>query len=766
MVPGDEHPTGVTFASAFEQSMRAALEFKGGPYAASLARLLADLVEGQLSVERFREQVLTDPHLAALLKALVGQQAQAATTTVAFGQGSQVGDVTIRDVIGGHLFQLNIYHDAPISSPPPSPATTRPRRRKSPQVGTRISARSRLTRGSTALPLPHTRRLRVFLCHAAVDKAVVRALYQRLRAAQIDPWLDEEDLLPGQDWRREIPRAVEAADVVLICLSHASQAGTGYLQHEITFALDVAERQPPDSIFLIPLRLVDCPVPERLARWQWVSLYEPDGFRRLLRALRVRAAELELYPPADLLPTGQPPPSAPSTPQPEDLRLTDQPPPPAPPISEHAPDATELRRARELVAREQWRQAVTLYERLLGHGPLPRPDAAELERARRELQRQGAERASKTLTRPPSRSGKATAPAIDVDQTLADLALLLDQYTGVASVATLAARLAENAAVRPATRRRAGALAGRLGDPRYPRHPDEWRRELARRPLGSGARPWNAYQAPPYWCYLPSGSYIVGGWEPEQATSQIELAPFWVARFAITVAQYEPFVAVGYSADAQRWWEPASWRWKRSGAGVGQPRWWDEAPYRGASQPVIGVSWHEATAFCTWLSQQFADGLPEGYQLRLPTEAEWEVAAAWNGLADRRRYPWGDDRPTPALAIFSESGPGRPAPVGCCPTGTTACGALDLAGNVWELTTSGYEGYPAQSHEVITTLRGKPVPWRGGSWQADAGQLACGQRFAARPDRGFDTGGFRIVLAPAIRLPDVSPPNDRTLNRS
>ncbi|GAB4444046.1 MAG: hypothetical protein Fur0044_40380 [Anaerolineae bacterium] len=97
--------------------------------------------------------------------------------------------------------------------------------------------------------------LRVFLCHTAADKPAVRDLYHRLRADGFEPWLDEEDLLPGQKWQKEIPKTVAASDVVIVCLSQAGLTRAGYVQEEIKFALDMADQQPEDSIFLIPLRL-------------------------------------------------------------------------------------------------------------------------------------------------------------------------------------------------------------------------------------------------------------------------------------------------------------------------------------------------------------------------------------------------------------------------------------------------------------------------------------------------------------------------------
>jgi outer membrane protein assembly factor BamD (BamD/ComL family) len=133
------------------------------------------------------------------------------------------------------------------------------------------------------------RPLKVFLCHASSDKPAVRDLYKRLLVEGVDAWLDQEKLLPGQDWRVEIPRAVREADVVVICLSNKSITKEGYVQKEIKFALDSADEKPQDTIFLIPARLEDCVVPEQLGRWQWVDLFEENGFVRLLRSLKLRA---------------------------------------------------------------------------------------------------------------------------------------------------------------------------------------------------------------------------------------------------------------------------------------------------------------------------------------------------------------------------------------------------------------------------------------------------------------------------------------------
>jgi len=137
-------------------------------------------------------------------------------------------------------------------------------------------------------PSPAARGQRVFLCHSSSDKPAVRALYRRLRTDGFQPWLDEEDLLPGQTWEYEIQQAVRSADVVLVCLSSRSVNKAGFVQKEIKFALDVADQKPEGEIFLIPVKLETCEIPERLRRWQWVDYFDAQGHNRLLGALRVR----------------------------------------------------------------------------------------------------------------------------------------------------------------------------------------------------------------------------------------------------------------------------------------------------------------------------------------------------------------------------------------------------------------------------------------------------------------------------------------------
>jgi uncharacterized protein (TIGR00288 family) len=138
-----------------------------------------------------------------------------------------------------------------------------------------------------------TSRLRVFLCHSSHDKPKVRELYSALKQQTgIQPWFDEEDLLPGQDWELEISKAVKSSHCVIVCLTEHATSSVGYLHKEVRFALDVADRQPEGQIFLIPVKIEECDVPERLSRFHWVELYKPGGYELLLKALHARGDTL------------------------------------------------------------------------------------------------------------------------------------------------------------------------------------------------------------------------------------------------------------------------------------------------------------------------------------------------------------------------------------------------------------------------------------------------------------------------------------------
>ena len=145
--------------------------------------------------------------------------------------------------------------------------------------------------------MTETCKLRVFLCQSSQDKPIVRELYQRLNAeGWIDPWLDEEKLLPGQDWELEIEKAVRETDVVILCLSNKSVTKEGYVQKEIKRALDIADEKPEGVIFLIPLRFNECNLPIRLGKYQYADYFPNDRkeltFMKVLESLNIRYRSL------------------------------------------------------------------------------------------------------------------------------------------------------------------------------------------------------------------------------------------------------------------------------------------------------------------------------------------------------------------------------------------------------------------------------------------------------------------------------------------
>lgn len=129
------------------------------------------------------------------------------------------------------------------------------------------------------------RLLKVFLCHSHTDRAAVRALYSRLKKDDVDVWLDRENLQPGQNWEREIRKAILNSDVVIACLSHGFNKQEGFRHEELKIALQKANLIPDDETFIIPIRLEKCDMPQSLQHLHRVDLFEKDGYKKLIHAL-------------------------------------------------------------------------------------------------------------------------------------------------------------------------------------------------------------------------------------------------------------------------------------------------------------------------------------------------------------------------------------------------------------------------------------------------------------------------------------------------
>lgn len=126
----------------------------------------------------------------------------------------------------------------------------------------------------------------VFLAYAEEDRAQVASWYRRLTDDGVPVWMDVEDIPPGRAWQWAIREAIVEAAAFVVFLSTASLSRRGYVHREVTRAIEVAEQVPEGGTFIIPARLDACELPARLNEWNAVDMFAPDGYHRLLSALR------------------------------------------------------------------------------------------------------------------------------------------------------------------------------------------------------------------------------------------------------------------------------------------------------------------------------------------------------------------------------------------------------------------------------------------------------------------------------------------------
>ena len=257
---------------------------------------------------------------------------------------------------------------------------------------------------------------------------------------------------------------------------------------------------------------------------------------------------------------------------------------------------------------------------------------------------------------------------------------------------------------------------------------------------------------------VPAGGFTMGtSTEPwaldnERPAHEVHVDAFAIDTVPVTNGAYEAFIAAG-GYDDPRWWSEAGWA-HRQDAQLVAPRFWARDGDRWvrtrfgvtepvtADEPVVHVSFHEAEAYAAWAGR------------RLPTEAEWEKAARYDPATGRsRRFPWGDDEPTPDRANLGQRHL-RPAPVGAYPAGASPLGVHQLVGDVWEWTSSDFHPYPGfvafpyrEYSEVFFGPEYKVL--RGGSFGTD--QVACRGTF-----RNWDYPVRRQIFAGFRCARDVS----------
>ncbi|MCC6615369.1 MAG: SUMF1/EgtB/PvdO family nonheme iron enzyme [Anaerolineae bacterium] len=223
-------------------------------------------------------------------------------------------------------------------------------------------------------------------------------------------------------------------------------------------------------------------------------------------------------------------------------------------------------------------------------------------------------------------------------------------------------------------------------------------------------------------------------------------APYKIAKYPVTNVQFRLFVETGGYRE-RKWWTEAGWQareegwhydggWKPSGKPWLEPRYWNDGKWNGEEQPMVGVSWYEAVAFCLWLSDV------TGENIMLPTEAQWQYAAQGD---DGRDYPWGKKWDTSRCNNnVGGEGVGKTTPVRQYEgKGDSFFGVVDMAGNVWDWCLTDYDDNTndVNSHTSRRVLR-------GGSWLNNfADNFRCGFRLRNYPHYWFNLIGFRLALS-------------------
>jgi energy-coupling factor transporter ATP-binding protein EcfA2 len=239
---------------------------------------------------------------------------------------------------------------------------------------------------------------------------------------------------------------------------------------------------------------------------------------------------------------------------------------------------------------------------------------------------------------------------------------------------------------------------------------------------GVGLRP----DGKPYieWCEVLSGTVCIEG-------RTFTVARFFVARYPVTYAQFQTFLDAKDGFENDAWWDGLA----------RQPM--SEQRTRSANNPRDRIGWFSAVAFARWLNACLPkDGRPplDDSVIRLPTEWEWQHAAA--GTDENQDFPWGDWDATRSNTL--ESGLSRAIAAGMYPHGSSACGALDLAGNVWEWCLNTYES-------LTTEVGGEERrSLRGGSYDFRYYRARSAARHNSSPFNDNDDFGFRLIFAAVL----------------
>ena len=238
-----------------------------------------------------------------------------------------------------------------------------------------------------------------------------------------------------------------------------------------------------------------------------------------------------------------------------------------------------------------------------------------------------------------------------------------------------------------------------------------------------------------YWVTIPAGEFLMGSSDEEVANAlkicpdcdfsyeqpqhSVVLDEYQIGRYEVTNRQYAQCVKAGTCPAVQE---------------LGEEK---------ELHPVVDVSWYGATTFCEWVGG------------RLPTEAEWEKAASWDdGTKTSSVYPWGDNIDCSFANYFGKDNGndyciGDTTPVGSYESGKSPHGLYDMAGNVWEWTSSLYQPYPYDANDGREDMSSSDDRMlRGGSWNYDANDVRSAYRNWNSPMLTVTVIGFRCARSP------------------
>lgn len=501
------------------------------------------------------------------------------------------------------------------------------------------------------------RKLKIFVCHAHEDIEKVQEICDYLVENKFDVWLAEERLIVGHNWKEETLKAERDSDAILICLSRISVEKSGFVQHEIKEALDIAKEKPPGTIFVLPVKLDECNIPLLLKEIHWTNWFSDNGHAQLLRSLQERGKQI------GVLPRNTTSNNVEKTSLPTEKEMGDR-------IDSHL-----------LQKKESGLEApVILLDKALP---------------------------SKKVTRRETDANEGGLLAVVLIITAFIVFGVITKFFSFIFVP--GNNLAPTSIIElspiiegatPTASETSTVLLQKIVDPK-----------------GVSM------------VLIPAGKYVIGSENnnDEKPIHSILLDNYYIDQYEVTNALYASCVLSGicsepiYSNSSTRTF-------------YYQNKQYDQ-------YPVIFVTWQMAKNYCeTWRGG------------RVPTEAEWEVAAKG---ANDSNFPWGNNINC-NFANYDEDGKtciGDTAQVGSYENGQSMFSVYEMSGNVNEWVNDWYDQnyYSILSFDELNPLgpsSGEYKVIRGGSWQDSAYALRSSNRNWFDPLRANDQIGFRCVSSP------------------